>query len=130
MIVAHTGRQPTFSFVIQSREMDWFKSHVYLASWASPCIAIILTALKGGGKLPGLSWQELIGLIVFCTLIAVAVSPAFDDKARNFAQMFVCFMFGFGVLRGYNKCRLNVDIFCNSAYPSGLTPFSRLIKLT
>jgi hypothetical protein len=78
--------------------MDWLKTHVYLASWASPCIAIIIAIAKSRGKFKAVDWHEFLGLFILCTLIAVVLSPAFDEKA-NFARDFIPFLFGYGVLR-------------------------------
>jgi len=78
--------------------MDWLKQHSYLATWLSPCIAIIMAVAKSKGKWANIDWHEFLGLLIFCTLIAVALTPTFDTRARDFAQTFACVLFGYGVL--------------------------------
>ena len=74
--------------------MDWFKEHVYVASWVSPLIAIAIALVKGKGQSERTSTFWLVIDLAFLSSLAVAFTPYFDDQARSFARTFCMVSFG------------------------------------
>lgn len=74
--------------------LEWFKTHVFIAAWASPIIALLGMILKR--QTPGvpLNWPRVIVIVGFLTALAVAVTPGMDSEARSFARTIAGFGFG------------------------------------
>ena len=74
--------------------MNWFRDHVYIASWLSPIIVITIAIVKGKGQSERTSTFWLVIDLAFLSSLAVAFSPYFDQQARHFAEFFCLSSFG------------------------------------
>lgn len=70
--------------------MNWFKDHVYIASWVSMTLSLIaiLVAQFRNSKTSGrpFNWFRMIGIVLTLTSFPVILTPAFDTTAREFAK--------------------------------------------
>ena len=71
------------------KAMDWLKTHVYIAAWASALISLIGMILKKPtGSVP-LNWSRIMLNVTFLTCLAVAVTPGTDTVVRSMASTLV-----------------------------------------
>jgi len=40
--------------------MNWFKDHSYVATWLSPCIALVLAIIKGKGNINNVNVRDFV----------------------------------------------------------------------
>jgi len=79
--------------------MDWFASHVYVASWCSLLVTVIGLVVKNARpSATQADWSSTMVYITYLTCLAVAVTPAFDEKARGMATGIVAIGFGWFLL--------------------------------
>jgi hypothetical protein len=74
--------------------MDWFKTHVYIAAWASPVVALIGMMLKKRGEDAQLNWSKLMLYVAFLSGLAIIVTPGVDAGARGVAGGLIGVGFG------------------------------------
>jgi len=82
----------TFCFVIESREMDWFKDHAYMAPWLAPCVTVIVALLQNKGRFANINWKVLMFYTVFLVAFALGFVPSLDEKTRTYARNVFFFM--------------------------------------
>jgi hypothetical protein len=76
--------------------VEWFKTHVFIAAWASPIIALVGLLLKRRAENSDLNWSKVIIYVAFLTAIAVVVTLGIAPQVRT---TFEALMFlGFGYL--------------------------------
>jgi hypothetical protein len=70
--------------------MEWLKEHVYLASWLSIPVAVIIGILQIRPRSNGKPVNWLRVLLTFLCLISfpVVITPTFDESARGFEDTF------------------------------------------
>lgn len=61
---------------------DWLKSHVFIAAWASPIIALLGIMLRGTMKGSEVDWSKAVFNIAILSLIAIEVTPGVDSTVR------------------------------------------------
>jgi hypothetical protein len=54
--------------------MDWLKAHVFLASWASPCIAFILALARSKGSTAKVDMFGLVLYLISLSSLAALIS--------------------------------------------------------
>jgi hypothetical protein len=66
--------------------MNWFKDHVFVATWLGPVIAIVIAIMKGR-RTEGrpFDWYRLMMYFTFFLCLAVKFTSQFDESARTFA---------------------------------------------
>jgi len=69
--------------------MNWLATHVYVAAWASPLIALIAIIVSNSISAKPPDWSRLMIYIAFLTAIAVVFTPVIDDSGRVFAGVFL-----------------------------------------
>ena len=77
--------------------MHWLETHVYLAAWLSLLIALVSMFMQNvKANFQNIDWNRSVLYIAFLTVLAVSISPVFDDKARVSAGVLVlpliCFL--------------------------------------
>jgi hypothetical protein len=73
---------------------DWLKTHVFIAAWASPIIALIGMIIRKPTE-GSLNWSRMMIYVGFLTCLAVAVTPGVEAATRGFAAFFVAMGFGY-----------------------------------
>jgi hypothetical protein len=76
--------------------LEWFKSHVFLAAWASPIIALVGLIWKKSDPTNPLNWSKVIFYVAFLTALAVVITPGVEATARG--TMTGLLSLGFGLL--------------------------------
>jgi hypothetical protein len=76
--------------------LDWLKAHVFIASWASPVIALLGMILKKRPEGTPLDWGRTVFYVGLLSLLAITVTPGVESAIRNFAMGI--FTVGFGSL--------------------------------
>jgi hypothetical protein len=76
--------------------VEWFKTHVFIAAWASPVIALVAMILKKPSGTQPLNWSRMVIYVAFLTALAALLTPGLDGIARG--AMFGLIMIGFGWL--------------------------------
>jgi hypothetical protein len=81
--------------------MSWFISHVYIAAWVSPVIALIGLLIRNGPKSEHrTSWTRVMVNVAFLTCLAAVLTPGFDLPARYFAGTMMSFILGYFLVGG------------------------------
>jgi len=66
--------------------MDWFRTHVYIAAWASPLITLIgflvRNTLRPSEKM---DWSMIIIYVTFLTCLAAQLTPGIEPAVRTSA---------------------------------------------
>ncbi len=75
--------------------VKWFQTHVYLAAWLSPIVAIIAVLVRNARHEHHIDSSRLMIYVAFLTCLAVSVTPTFDEGTRSFARGFVYAGLGF-----------------------------------
>lgn len=75
--------------------MNWFKDHVYIASWVFPPIAIIITLLKKKSAGEHVDLILLFAMVLFCICLGISFTPQFDDKSREWAHNLTTLLIGY-----------------------------------
>lgn len=76
--------------------MNWFKDHVYVASWLSLLIATIGLVIKNVRAPAGeVDWIQAAAIIASLACVSVVLTPSFDATARSFGAMFATFTMGY-----------------------------------
>jgi hypothetical protein len=60
--------------------MDWLKNHVYLASWASPCIAVLLAIVKSNGVRANIDILGFVLCAIALGSFAALISTSGNEK--------------------------------------------------
>ena len=63
--------------------MNWFKEHVYLASWASPIIALLINILKGKGRVEAININDFVIYTIIFICLGVVIAPG-DQPGRGY----------------------------------------------
>ena len=69
--------------MVEFAAMGWLKDHSYIATWLSPCIAIIIAIIKSHGKAANIDLKELAIYIAFFTALAALITPTLGDAVRS-----------------------------------------------
>lgn len=77
--------------------MKWLETHVYLAAWLSLLVTLVSMFIQNvKTNFQNIDWSRSLLYIAFLTVLAVSISPVFDDKARVSAGALVlpliCFL--------------------------------------
>jgi len=75
--------------------MEWFKTHIFIAAWASPTIALIGLLIKK--SVPGelINWSRVMIYVGFLTALAVIVTPGIEPAARVSMNGLAAIAFGY-----------------------------------
>jgi hypothetical protein len=82
--------------------MEWLKSHLFIAAWASPIIALIGLLLRHGPQGSGLNWTRTFFYVGFLSGFALLVTPGVDSLVHGIALAIVAMGFG-TLMRNYNQ---------------------------
>jgi hypothetical protein len=76
--------------------MNWLQSHVYIAAWTSPTIALIGLLIRNTLRpAEKVNWSMVIIYVAFLTCLAATLTPGLDSQIR-----YVSYSVGFFTL-GY-----------------------------
>ncbi len=75
---------------------EWFKTHVFIAAWISPIIALVGMIFKKRPEGSPLNWGRAVVYVAFLSLLAIVVTPGVEPGVRSFAMSI--FAFGFAAL--------------------------------
>jgi hypothetical protein len=78
--------------------VDWFRTHVFIAAWSSPAIALIGMLLKKRAAGAPVNWSRMMIYVGWLTSFAVMVTPGVDPMARGTAEALVAGGFGFLII--------------------------------
>lgn len=75
--------------------MEWFKTHIFIAAWASPMIALIGLLIKK--PVPGapINWSRVMIYVGFLTALAAIVTPGIEPAARVSMNLLASTSFGY-----------------------------------
>jgi hypothetical protein len=71
--------------------LDWLKSHVFIAAWSSPIIALIALIRRKSDPTNPVNWGEVVLYVGFLSALAAVVTPGIDPIARSVMET-VAFM--------------------------------------
>jgi len=63
--------------------VEWLKTHVFIAAWASPTITLLAMIFKKPAGGAPLNWSRVMIYVGFLTALAVLVTPGMDPVARG-----------------------------------------------
>jgi hypothetical protein len=76
--------------------MNWLVTHVYIAAWASPIIALIGLLIRNRPtSAHPVPWPQVMIYTAFLTCLAAVITPGIDNYVRFFAGFNVSFMLGY-----------------------------------
>ena len=76
--------------------VEWLKTHVFIAAWASPIIALIALIWKKSDPNNRVNWSKIVAYVGYLTAFAVVVTPGVDPTVRSYLTSLV--VVGFGML--------------------------------
>jgi hypothetical protein len=74
--------------------LDWFKTHIFIAAWASPIIALVGLLLKKTPEGSPTNWSRVMLYVAFLSGLAIIVTPGIEPLARGTASALVAVGFG------------------------------------
>jgi uncharacterized membrane protein YwaF len=63
--------------------LDWLKSHVFLAAWSSPIIALIALIRRKSDPTNRINWGEVVLYVGFLSALAAVITPDIESTARS-----------------------------------------------
>lgn len=78
--------------------MEWFKTHVFIAAWASPIIALIGLLIKKTPEGTQVNWSRMMIYVGFLSGIAIIVTPGIDTAARGVSGTLIFMAMGYMIV--------------------------------
>lgn len=83
--------------------VEWLKTHVFIAAWASPILALVGLILRKSSGDSTLNWSRVILYVGFLSGLAILVTPGVEPLVRGAAFSLVAMGFGFLMQDSYRR---------------------------
>jgi hypothetical protein len=83
---------------------EWFETHVYIAAWLAPIIALVGIILQNNiGKGAPIAWPTVMLYIAFLTCLAAALTTTIEPQVRIWAGLSFSLLLGYFMMSRGNE---------------------------